>query len=366
MITALTKSERESIPKIREKWLNIGLRCGNKDNPRERAFQGAIEAYKIAGRTPPKYWVWMDSPYCAVIACSVLAQVGDQVLAQVRDQVRDQVSAQVRDQVSAQVGDQVGDQVIAQVRDQVSDQVGAQVRDQVSEFANRWWWLPGQFDGFWIAFYETLKSHCDFEKLSGLSKIAENCALCYTFPDVVVFCARPEQIHRDAEHRLHNLNGPAIGFPDGWGVWAVHGVRIDKYIIEQPEKISIADIEGEKNAEIRRVKIDRYEAIRFKGAYLLDSGAVEIHRDDFGILYRKELPNDEPYLSVKVVNSTPEPDGSFKDYWIRVDAQCRPILRTDSEPGGRLLGDPQKLTAHNAVASTWGMRGEEYNPCLET
>ena len=27
---------------------------------------------------------------------------------------------------------------------------------------------------------------------------------------------------------------------------------------------------------------------------------------------------------------------------------------------------PQQLTAHNAVASTWGMRGEEYAPAVES
>ena len=27
---------------------------------------------------------------------------------------------------------------------------------------------------------------------------------------------------------------------------------------------------------------------------------------------------------------------------------------------------PQKLTARNAVASTWGKRGEDYNPAIET
>lgn len=146
-----------------------------------------------------------------------------------------------------------------------------------------------------------------------------------------------------------------ILFEDGFGVWSVHGVRLPKWIIEEPAGITTQAIESERNAEIRRVMIDKYGQAK----YLVDSSAVEIHRDDFGILYRKEIQDDEPLLMVKVVNSTPEPDGSFKDYFIRVQPELRPMLADK-------LGEPQEMTAHNAVASTFGKRGEEYAPCLET
>ena len=60
----------------------------------------------------------------------------------------------------------------------------------------------------------------------------------------------------------------------------------------------------------------------------------EMHRDDYGTLYS----HDAGYL-VKVVNSSPEPDGSYKDYFLRVP-YCR--------------------TAREAVAWTFGMTAEEY------
>jgi hypothetical protein len=62
---------------------------------------------------------------------------------------------------------------------------------------------------------------------------------------------------------------------------------------------------------------------------------------------------------VKVANSTAEADGSFKDYFLRVDPALRP-LRADGS------GEPQALTARNAVASTFGKRGEEYELAVET
>jgi hypothetical protein len=94
--------------------------------------------------------------------------------------------------------------------------------------------------------------------------------------------------------------------------------------------------------------IERYGQSKF----LIDSGAKEISRDDWGILYRKDIDNDESLVMVKVVNSSPEPDGTFRDYFLRV----HPELRILSDR----LGDPQPLTPLNAIASTFGLTGEEY------
>lgn len=57
---------------------------------------------------------------------------------------------------------------------------------------------------------------------------------------------------------------------------------------------------------------------------------------------------------------TAEPDGSFKEYMLRVHPELRPML-----DGGQ-FGEPQALTAHNAVASTFGLRGEQYAPIMES
>jgi len=117
---------------------------------------------------------------------------------------------------------------------------------------------------------------------------------------------------------------------------------VESYVVDNPERITVADIEAETNAEVRRVKIERIG----QGRYLLDSGAREVHRDDYGTLYRKEVPGDEPLVMVKVLNATPEPDGSFKDYFLRVPSTMR--------------------TAREAVAWTFGKNPDNYEPGQET
>src|SRR5262249_31159925 len=105
----------------------------------------------------------------------------------------------------------------------------------------------------------------------------------------------------------------------------------------------------------RRVMLERYGVSN----YLENSKAEKIHEDDFGVLYRKistrKLPPappfgrrslEEPLVMVKVVNSTPELDGSYKDYLLRVP--------------------PNITTAKEAVAWTFGLSPEEYSPIFQS
>jgi hypothetical protein len=168
---------------------------------------------------------------------------------------------------------------------------------------------------------------------------------------------RPAEIHRElvdpvrprgwGSHRLHREDGPAVVWPDGWGVWSIHGVRVPRQVVESPETLTPTQITTEPNVEIRRVMLDRFGTDR----YIHESGAAKIHSDDWGDLYRAELRDDEPLVMVRVVNSTPESDGSFSTYWLRVHPELRPIPS---------LGPPQAMTALNAVASTFDMTGEQY------
>ena len=63
-------------------------------------------------------------------------------------------------------------------------------------------------------------------------------------------------------------------------------------------------------------------------------------------LLRFALWGDEPYVAVEVTNSTPEPDGSHKYYILRVP--------------------PTVTTCREAVAWTFGMTADEYDPERET
>ena len=195
--------------------------------------------------------------------------------------------------------------------------------------------------------------------------------------DFCIVSDRPEYIKQDSANRPHCETGPFCRWRDGWSLYYWHGVQVNALIIEHPEQITIPMIEKEENAEVRRIMIERYGVPK----YITDSGIKPVHSDDFGTLYVKPESGDMPALAVvKVINSTPEPDGSFKDYWLRVNPELRPMIHKgltwiqggadpqceQPEEGDFVLGGPQEMTARNAVASTFGLRGEHYAPAVET
>lgn len=209
----------------------------------------------------------------------------------------------------------------------------------------------------------------------------------YWTENTLYWVAKPVMHHEvvDGEKRLHNDSYAAIE-SDAENIYFWHGVMVPAFVVTYPEWIKINHIESEENAEVRRVMIERYESVRYTGAYLHDSGAREVQRDEYGILYRKDLDGDEPIVMVRLLNRTPEPEGNlsaqealdifgeaawrvkeypedcrWKEYYKRVHPELRPMYGNDAE-GSPIFGDPQKMTARAAVASTRGMYAEQYYP----
>ena len=160
--------------------------------------------------------------------------------------------------------------------------------------------------------------------------------------DFCMISDRPERLLVDAENRPHCDDGPFCRWRDGSALYAVHGVRVPWWIVEHPERLTVARIDKEANAEVRRVMIDRYGVARF----LADAGAIVVDAGPFGRLLRRDIDGDEPIVVVDVENATPEPDGTRKRYLLRVP--------------------PDTRTAREGVAWTFGLSADEYAPDVET
>jgi hypothetical protein len=152
----------------------------------------------------------------------------------------------------------------------------------------------------------------------------------------------PVYVRFDRQGRLHCTDGPAIEFSDGFKVYFVKGIEVGRMAVEDPLSIPIEMIRDCKNIEQRRILIECYG----RENYIANLGLKPVHKDDWGELYRAEIPNDEPLCMVKVVNSTPEPDGTYKDYWLCVPQGC--------------------TTARSAVAWTFQKTEETYDPKIQT
>jgi hypothetical protein len=404
----------ESVPANLWACVRGSVRDSIKDSIRDNVWESVRAGDRVSGSVKAKVMsnVWasltrsVGHSVCATVRSKVEAGVEVSVRASVVQsvwrsvQVEDSVGANIWDSVEASVRDSVrgiGDSVRYRVwdsvrwagakasirdsfldifEDSVADSVEASVRviardsvtNSVEELALaelstriRGRARRGAADGVCGAhdagelaafryFHDVLGLTDQTAKLAGLWELAHSAGWALPHRHICWVSERHNILARDDRGRLHSLTGPACAYPDGWAIYAVHGVRVPRYVIEEPREIDIGCIDVETNAEVRRVMIERYrhgEDVSGAAAYVRDSGAERLDHDErFGTLWRRNVPDDEPIVMIEVVNSTRESHGSFKRFWLRVP--------------------PNMTTAHEAVAWTFNLPAKDYAPKVET
>ena len=132
---------------------------------------------------------------------------------------------------------------------------------------------------------------------------------------------------------------------------ALNDVVVPPTAVFEPERITLRDVLAEREIPVRRILLELFGLERF----LRESGAPVIDRveDEAALgglagaeLYRQELAGDEPLVVVKVRNSTPETDGEFQVFHLRVP------------PGTR--------SCRQAIAWSFGLAEADYAPQVES
>ncbi|MGF1452793.1 MAG: DUF6745 domain-containing protein [Opitutales bacterium] len=177
----------------------------------------------------------------------------------------------------------------------------------------------------------------DFSALAPVELLFRNISEGWHMRGLSVVSELPVECHHDANLRLHCETGPAMRWADGTAIYAWHGKRVRPRLITHCEDLTAETIEAEPNLTTRRVMLELFGEARF----IASINAKKIHEDEFGVLYRRRLKEtNRIHYAVKVVNSTPEPDGTFKDYFLNV-----------RDP--RELYPKHPRTARAAIASTF-------------
>jgi len=187
-------------------------------------------------------------------------------------------------------------------------------------------------------------------------------------PHFCMVCDFPEVLKTDSRNRPHCEDGPSHRWRDGWSLYHWHGLRVPAWIIEHPEQITVEKIDQEPNMEVRRVMVERFGLARYvkeTGAECLDEAP------ELGVRLLRKNVGDETILMLHMRNSTVEPDGTVREFMSRLHSELKPIAPAD-------LVDPalrerwysehhaQELTARNAVASSFGLYGEQYAPEVQS
>lgn len=216
-------------------------------------------------------------------------------------------------------------------------------------------WLP--MDLLWLAelleydqasdrsiFFGSKESESGTETklVNHLLDLSVSCSALTALESIYFVCDNPIRIETNEDGVLHKTNDAALVYGGGFELFAWNGILVPESVIKNPEQIDLDAINNERNVAVRRVMIERYGM----GKYLLDVGANIIHQDDYGVLYRSDSWGREPLVMVKVINSTAEPDGTFREYFLRVP--------------------PNMQSAQQAVAWTFSMDEQEYKPDVES
>ena len=298
-IESLTPEQIARLPEFVDKWRQIGLSTAPADRP--RAEKAIAEMYRQGGLKPPKHIVWCGSPLSMCLTKEALSK---------------KVRASVVDSVRASVGDSVGDSVY------------------------------GQHDAAGLGFYDYFRDACGLtkqtDKLAGLTELAHSAGWALLFRDICFVSERHDVVKQDERWRLHCETGPVVHYPDGFQIFAWHGVRVpEAAIMTPPEQITLDTVLAEQNAEVARVWMRR------AGAHIWDDPRVQkLHSDIDGAgqpreLLRVAMPTGQPVTIVRV--KCPSTGGEY-----------------------RLRVPPTMTRCDESVAWTFRMKVDEYAPVAET
>ena len=216
-IEKLTDAQNAKLTDYAKRWTEIGLSTAPADRPRAEA--AIVEMYRVAGLPAPRI-VWCGSPMSQGLTRAIV--------------------------VDQKLMENIGKNLRASVRDSVWASVGDSVRDSVY----------GQHDANWLAFYKFFRDECGLkeqtEKLTGLTELCESAGWALPHQNICWVSERHCLVARDDRGRLHSLTGPALLYPDGWGVYAVHGTRIPETWITDPKSLTAKVALTWPNIEQRR------------------------------------------------------------------------------------------------------------------
>lgn len=308
-INSLTPEMKSSLPIIRDKWIAYGRSTAPID--KEKARLGVQKIYELVKLPMPKM-VILDNPRQLEYAQQYLLD-------------------------NSSLGQKSEAELAAHLKWLDYSQLKKPTTQ--NNFYLYYW-----FD--WLAYAEVFKDRVDAcTEVSKYADYYKELHIINPLSDVCLVSQRPEIVKVDDAGRLHNANGPALAYAGNFSVYAWHGLSVPAWFIENPEHITANTIEKESNQELRRCMISILGGERF----VAQLGAIKVHEDKFGVLWKKQVvANLPPVVYAELTNSTAEPDGTFKKYWLRVDSQSQ--------------------SAHEGVGRSFGF-GDDwklYNPEVET
>lgn len=364
-LVRLSAGQAERLTEFHRRWEGVRMSTARAD--RSAAESGIRKAYLGADLAPPERVVWCNGPLDVARSAkdASLQSAGENVKALVVDRTIREATHAVDRSVNNEVRSQIGHVFRRRPMDPVSVAVAAAVtldnplvRERpMSLLRNvlrrlRWGlgpqWMEhslrnssfSQHDAPSLGALDFLYSACELkprtDAIAGLMQAAANVGWIIPHNRVCWLVDRPTIVQTDDRRRLHSASGPAIAFSDGWSFHAWKGIQVASWIIERQQEVTAKAIDREHDPTVRRCMIDIMTPERF----IREGDAVTVAEDETGVLWNKTWTAWDAWAAVQVQNGTPEPDGTYRQYFLQVPPTVR--------------------SARQAVAWTYGLSEFEY------
>lgn len=160
--------------------------------------------------------------------------------------------------------------------------------------------------------------------------------------DGVLVSVRTRTVNR--QYVNGKLHGPSVDYY-GTTLYFWNGVHVPAKFWVHPERVTLDDVFKQSNAEQRRACLEMYgldKVEQYEGYELVHEDEVTGAR-----LFKIKLHDDfHPICYLRVINSTPEPDGTRKVYHLCVPAE------------------EEFKTCNDALK--WTFKVDKYEPVVET
>lgn len=113
----------------------------------------------------------------------------------------------------------------------------------------------------WAAYYEAAKFvgvTFDEQMYNDFRDWCVNVPMAVAYQNLCVVSKWPEALKWNERDVLHCEDGPASLFKDGFALWLVDGIQVDRQIVMHPETQTVSQIDGESNGDVRSVRVARF------------------------------------------------------------------------------------------------------------
>ena len=270
MITELTKEQKELLPVYEKRSMDIGL-CTDQmtEDDRKRVSELMLKVYDAS--TGVNSMIAPDLPIIRLFvksplsACKLIATI-------------DKNPNVLQGYTGLESNDEFVENVLSQNEGEVASD---------SPF------FSGNHETYWLQYgnYMNTELGVEFsqkENFDILLELSKLCGWIYTRKYYAVVCERPSEVNLE-NGVIHNENGPAIAYTDGYKLHALNGHVVPDYVIERPEEITVEKIKEErkKNVETARIMMEVYGVQKYiseMGGEVLDVDSVGLSGESKRIL----------------------------------------------------------------------------------